>query len=387
MYYCGIDIAKVNHVAVVVDDQGQVVTPAFPVSNNQAGFERLLAALAEYEGQIQIGVEATGHYWLALYDTLTERDYPVAVINPLQVHAYRKIDIRKRKTDRQDAFWIADFMRFCQPGQAPPDMPVILQLRELSRFRCHLVGQVGNSKRKILCILDRVFPEYEELFSSVFLRSSRRLLAEAVTAQDFAEFDLAELETVLRKASRGRFGREQAEKVQATARQSVGVSFLTDAVQLEMRCLLAHMDLLEEQIGELETAMESLMSQLPQYITSIPGVGLVTGAMILAEIGDVNRFESPEKLVAYAGIDASVYKTGKFEGDKMHMSKRGSPYLRLALWQASTASLLHNPELKTFYDKKRAQGKLHGVAMGAVCRKLVHRVYAILKEQRPYVIH
>lgn len=386
MYYCGIDIAKSSHVAVVVDKQGNIVHSAFPVSNDQPGFERLLNVLAEHKEQIQIGLEATGHYWLALYDTLTQQGYPVSVINPLQVHAYRKIDIRKRKTDRLDAFWIADFMRFCQPQQSTPGIPVILQLRELARFRWHLVERVGDSKRKILSILDRVFPEYEHLFSSVFLRSSRQVLAEAVTAQDFAEFDLTELETILKKASRGRFGREKAEELQATARQSIGVSFLTDAVRLEMRCLLTQIDLLEEQIQEVEEAMEALMNQIPQHITSIPGVGLATGAMILAEIGDVNRFESPEKLVAYAGIDPSVYKTGQFEGDQMHMSKRGSPYLRLALWQASTSSLLHNEELKAFYDKKRAQGKIHGVALGAVCRKLLHRIYAILREQRPYVI-
>jgi transposase len=386
MYYCGIDVAKRNHVAIVIDDHSQIVTAAFPVSNDQAGLDGLLTALAEYEGQVSIGLEATGHYWIPLYDALTQRGYSVAVINPLQTRAHRRVDIRKRKTDRWDAFWIADFLRFCQPPATDLHKPNILQLRELSRFRLRLVQQTGTCKRKILCILDRVFPEYEQLFSSVFLQSSRQLLQEAVTAEEFAEFDLLELEAILSRASRGRFGREEAELLQETARRSIGVSFLTDAIRLEMRCLLEQIKLLEEQVQDVETVMEELMSQMPQHITTIPGIGLVTGAAILAEIGDVARFDSPEKLVAYAGIDATVFKTGQFEGDQMRMSKRGSPYLRCALWQAATASLLHNAELKTYYDRKRAQGKLHGVALGAVCRKLVHRIHVVLREQRAYVI-
>lgn len=386
MYYCGIDVAKRNHIAIVVDDQGKIVTAAFSVANDQAGFDNLKATLAQYDEPVTIGLEATGHYWLALYDALTQAGYSVVVINPLQTRAHRRVDIRKRKTDRWDAFWIADFMRFCHRPETISQEQDILQLRELSRFRLRLVQQVGICKQKILCILDRVFPEYEQVFSDVFLQSSRQLLQEAVSAEEFAEFDLTELETIISRASRGRLGREKAELLQETARRSVGVSFLTNAVRIEMRCLLEQIKLLDAQVKDVETAMEELMSQIPQHITTIPGIGLVTGAAILAEIGDISRFDEPEKLVAYAGIDATVFKTGQFEGDRMRMSKRGSPYLRCALWQAAMASLLHNDELKAYYDRKRAQGKRHGVALGAVCRKLLHRVYIILKEQRPYVI-
>ena len=132
--------------------------------------------------------------------------------------------------------------------------------------------------------------------------------------------------------------------------------------------------------------LEHLMQQLPQYITSIPGIGLATGAAILSEIGDINRFESPEKLVAYAGIDATVYQSGQFEALETHMSKRGSPYLRQALWQAASMAVLHDPQLKNYYQRKKAEGKHHGTAIGAVCRKLVARIFIILKENRPYEI-
>jgi transposase len=386
MLFCGIDVAKHQHAALVVDDKGQVVQPAFSFDNSRGGFDQLATTLTELSEPVSVGLEATGHYWLALFDDLTQQGNSVTVINPLQVAAYRRSGIRKVKTDTADAFWIADFLRIANLRPTDQELPVILQLRELSRFRFWLTDQIGDCKRKILCILDRVFPEYETLFSSVFLKSSRALLKEAVSAQEIADFDLAELTVLLRDASRGHFGQPKAEAIQNAARRSVGVGFLVDAVRVQMRCLLQQIDLLHEQIAQLDAALAELMDQIPQYITSIPGIGLATGAAILGEIGDVHRFESADKLVAYAGIDPTVYQTGQFQASEAHMSKRGSPYLRHALWLAATVAVRHDPDLQAYYETKRKQGKHHGTVIGAVCRRLLARVYVILKEQRPYVI-
>lgn len=384
MYYCGIDIAKHQHCVTIIDQEGKLVQQATSVANTRAGFAALLALLQPYAEQIHIGLESTGHYWLALYDQLTRAGYPVTVLNALQIRAYRKLDLRKRKTDRWDAFWIADFMRYALPAATAPRLPLLVQLRELTRFRFRLTQQIGDRKRQIIAVLDRVFPEYETLFSQVFLLSSRRLLHAAVTAEDFAAFDLSELEQLLHSTSRGHFGAAQAQRIQQAAQDSVGVRFLADAAHTMMRCLLAQLELLEAQRDEVEAQIAGLLAQFPQYLTTIPGIGPVTGAALLAEIGDVQRFATLESLVAYTGIDPSVYRSGQFEGTQMRMSKRGAPYLRNALWQAASAALLANPELRDYYDKKRAEGKPHGVAMGAVCRKLLARVYVILKEQRPY---
>jgi len=331
MYVCGIDVAKRKHMAAILSAGGQVTQAPFNVTNTRAGFEQLHQALTSLDGPVTVGLEATGHYWLALYDDLTRQGYPVVVFNPLQIHAFRKSGVRKVKNDRGDAVWIAEYLRFGGHPPTGPALPVWLQLKELSRFRYHLTDQIGDVKRKLLSVLDRVFPEYETAFSSVFLATSRRLLAEAASAHEIAEFDLAELAQLLQSASRGRFGQAQAEALQQLARQSVGVTFLADAAQVEMRCLLAQIDLLEDQRRQVDQAVEQLMAQVPQSLTTIPGVGPVTAAAILAEIGDVNRFATVEKLVAYAGIDASVYQTGEFEATQRHMSKRGSPYLRHAL--------------------------------------------------------
>lgn len=387
MYYCGIDVAKHKHAVVVLDEQGRVHKPAFTAENTHAGMETLLEGLKPLDKDVCIGLEATGHYWLSLYDVLTRHGYSVAVLNPLQISAYRRSGVRKVKNDKTDAVWIADFVRIANLPASSRDIPSLLQLRELTRFRFWLAEQIGDCKRKLLTILDRVFPEYESLFSSVFVQSSKAMLQEAVTAQDFVDFDLQELTDLLTKTSRGRFGTEKAQEIQKQARQSIGIGFLANAVHVEMRCLLAQIDLLEEQQVEVDNALETLMQAIPQHILTIPGIGLPTGAAILAEIGDVSRFASEEKLVAYAGIDATVHQSGQFNASKMHMSKRGSPYLRLALWQAASMAIRHNDELKVYYQKKRKEGKAHGTALGAVCRKLLVRVYVILKENRPYLVH
>jgi transposase len=212
------------------------------------------------------------------------------------------------------------------------------------------------------------------------------LQTEALTPEEFAGFDLSELSQLLRQSSHGRHGHAKAEEIQALAAQSVGVGFLGDVLRVQLTCLLQQLTLVEQQLDELAVQIEAVMDRLPQYITTIPGVGSVTGATILAEIGDVQRFAAPEKLVAFAGIDPVVYQTGQFEATNMRISKRGSPYLRHALWQAAFAASRFDPQLRDYYQRKRAAGKAHGTALGIVWRKLLHRIYIILREERPYVI-
>ncbi len=385
--YVGIDVAKRTHTCVALDEQGEVLQPPFSITNDQAGIQQLLECLDGLAGEVELGLESTGHYWLALFDQLSHAGYTVRVLNPLQVHAFQRSGVRKRKTDTVDAVWIADFIRVSNTLTEPPPVDVYLQLRQLARFRFSLVDQIGDAKRKALAVLDQVFPEYESLFSDVFIASSRQLLAEAVTAQDFAAFDLQEMTDLLHTTSRGRFGQAKAEAIQQVARQSIGITFLADAARVELGCLLAQIEFLEAQVAEIDQALEQLLAQLPeQYITSIPGIGSVTGAAILGEVGDINRFPRLENLVAYAGIDPATYESGQFQGSQVHMSKRGSPHLRRALWMAANVARRYDPELIAYYEKRRAEGKAYGTVMGALCRKLLARIYIILREQRPYII-
>ena len=384
MYWIGIDVAKRKHDIVVLDESGQPVGKPLTIRNNREGIDTLIATLRALDGQVQIALEATGHYWLSLYEQLSKASFDVLVLNPLQVHAYSRSGIRRAKTDKRDAFWVADFLRIggARPSRVPET--TYLQIRDLGRFRFGLIDDIGDCKRKLLSILDRVFPEYETLFSSVFLRSSRELLKKTTNPQEFASFDLAELSNLLRSASHGRFGTDKAKRIIETARDSIGITVLMDAGKLQVQCLLAQIEFLETQVVQVDEAIRQLMDTIPQYITSIPGIGPVTGAVILGEIGDVLRFSELEKLVAYAGIDPTVHHSGQFEGTKAHMSKRGSPYLRRALWLSASVARLHDPQLKAYYDKRKVEGKHHGQIMGALCRKLLARVYVVLKENRPY---
>lgn len=386
MVWVGIDVAKRSHEACVLDASGQVVGQPLKFPSSYSGATRLVTTLQGLDSPVTIALEASGHYWQGLYHHLVAQGFPVVVVNPLQTEAYRSTGVRKVKNDRRDAFVIADFLRIGRVQANYVPIEVIVQLRELTRYRMDLEDQIGDAKRRILTVLDRVFPEYPDLFSDTFIASSRALLKEAVSAADFAAFDLEELTSRLQHTSRGRLGRERAQALQEKARDSLGLAFLGPVARLKVKALLEQIELLERQVQEVEAAITELMATLPQHLTTIKGIGPVLAATLLAEIGDVHRFPSLESLVAYAGIDPSVFESGEFTGRRQHMSKRGSPYLRRALWLAAHSTRQWNPDLDAYLQRKLAEGKPYKVAMGALCRKLLARVYVVLKEGRPYQV-
>ena len=190
---------------------------------------------------------------------------------------------------------------------------------------------------------------------------------------------------LLLKVSRGRNGREKAELIKTAAQSSIGISYALDAFSFELKQLLAQIEFMENQLSDVDAEMEKLLSQ-SEYavITTISGIGPMLGSVIVSEIGDINRFENSSKLVAYAGLDASVKQSGEFNSSKNKISKRGSPYLRRALWMATFMSLQCDPALYDYYSKLRARGKTHRCATTAVARKLCIIVWAIMKSKKPY---
>jgi transposase len=378
----GIDVAKRTHEACFLGQDGKEIAKSRRFCNTRPGVRALLDDLQSLSEPVTIGLEATGHYWMALHDALMGAGHTVQVLNPLQTHAYRKTTIRRVKNDRKDAWLIADVVRIGRGRAAYVPDETILQLRELTRFRWGLVDQIGNAKRRALTILDRVFPEYEALFSDVFIKSSRALLQQATTAADFADADLAELTGVLKQTSRGRLGKDRAEAVQAAARDSLGLAKLGGVAGFELRALLDHMAFLEHQVAAVEQQIETQLATLEQHVTDIKGIGAVLAASLVAEIGDTSRFPRLESLVAYTGIDPTVFASGEFTATQTHMSKRGSPYLRRALWLAAISASRSNPDLATYLQHRLDQGKPWGTAMGAVARQLLSRIYVILKHNR-----
>jgi transposase len=391
MFYLGIDIGKNKHVASMIGDDGKPVFRSFSFPNTTEGGESLLAKLSTCNIPpqcLEIGLEATGHYWLTVYSYLHDRGYAVHVINPIQTDGWRKgVEIRRRKTDTIDSVLIAELVRYGDFMEARLPDEAVLALKQLTRFRSFLVDSISDLKRKTICVLDQVFPEYESVFTDVFGKTSKEILLQFSTPADLETVTADSLAELLATLSRKKLGRETADKLSAAATRSFGVTFCRDSFSFQLRMLIEQIKYIESQVDDTESEIDRIMSELDSPIMSIPGIGKVTGAVILGEIGDIERFDNPAKLVAFAGIDATVRQSGEFEGTDSHMSKRGSPYLRRALYQAAlVASTGRNPDpiLSAFYLKKRAEGKHHSTCVGAVSRKLCYIIYTILKENRPF---
>jgi transposase len=384
MIAVGIDVGKRQHEACILNAAGQRLGRPLRFPNTAAGVRQVTQRVQALGEPATLGLEASGGYWLGVQRRLVAAGLTVQVVNPLQTEALRTTGLRKTKTDRRDAAIIADLVRIgrVRPSYVPDD--TILQLRELTRFRWSLVDQVGDAKRRVLTVLDRVFPEFAAHVSDPFGASGRELLGRAASAADFAALELGEVTALLERASRKRLGRAQAEALHQAAADSLGVAALGPAAAVEVRALLAQRTLLEEQIATVDAAIGAVMATIEQHLTSIPGVGPVLAATILAELGDVGRFERLEAVVAYAGLDPSVCESGQFQGRRGHISKRGSPYLRRALFLAAHSAQLHNADLRAYLERKLAEGKPYRAALVAVAHKLLARCYVVLKERRPY---
>ena len=387
MFYCGIDIAKYKHEATVIDEAGTALLDSISFANSKEGCEKLLALferLGVSNDGLLIGMEATGHYWLSVYGYLLEQGFEIKVINPIQSEAFRKMYIRQTKNDRKDSFIIAQIMRFGQFSATNLSEETIVALRQLSRYRLTLVDTCGDCKRRVIALLDQVFPEYDALFSDTFGVTSKEVLSQYPTPEDLLTVSTRKLSNLLEKTSHGRLGKEKAEQLKAAAANSFGVSFARDAFAFQIRQLVEQMEFLERQVTELEAQISSLLKQTGSYITTIPGIGDTLGAIILSEIGDIHRFNAPNKVVAFAGLDVRVAQSGEFTGTRQKISKRGSPYLRRAIWLAASRAAFCDPILSEYYQSLRARGKHHLTAIGAVSRKLCNIIFAILSEDRPY---
>lgn len=387
MFYVGIDIAKNSHEAAILSDSGELIGSTLKVANTTTGAQKLLNYLSKAgipTDNAVIGMEATGHYWLAIYSFLVGQGFTVKVINPIVTDAYRNMSVRKAKTDQIDAVVIAKVLRLGEYKEAPTANEQTLALRQLCRFRAYEVDLCSDLKRKSIALLDQIFPEYAKLFSDTFGVASREVLLNYSTPEELSQINTRKLTNLLDKASHGRFGKDKALQIKDVATHSLGITIATDAFAFQLRQLLEQISFIEDQVEQLDLEIAAYMKRTDSFITTIPGIGPVLGAVIISELGDISRFEDGKKLVAYAGIDASVSQSGSFQGTQMHMSKRGSPYLRRALYTAAGVAAFHDPELSAYYQRLRQRGKHHSVAVGAIARKLCYIVFSVLSENRPY---
>lgn len=387
MFIVGIDIAKRNHEATIIDSDGQIVHRAFRFSNNCIGYNLLLShvrKLTALKSQVVFAMESTAHYWMALHTRLTRDGYSVMVLNPIQPHALRSLYIRKAKTDAKDSLIIADVVRFgrCQASNVPQEK--LLALRELCRSRAYLKDTAADLKRKLIAILDKLFPEYETMFDSVFCKSSLAVLGKYPSPQKLKNAQMAKLTQLLWNSSNGHFGEWKARQLKELARGSFGVEDYGEVYSSLLVILLEQIISITEKADMLEERISALFREFDSCLDTIPGVAAILGATILSEVGDISRFPSADKLLAYAGMDPSVTQSGELKGSFSHMSKRGSPYLRRAIWKASTVAVLCDPMFRNYHEKKLAEGLCYMNSIGHVSRKMTAVIFAVLRDGQPY---
>ena len=387
MICVGIDVAKDKHDCFILSSEGITLADVFTIPNNLDGFNTLLDKLwacSTSQDSIKVGLEATGHYSYNLLGFLLDNGLATYVLNPLRTNLYRKsLSLRKTKTDRVDARTIAA-MLLSDTGLKPYTDTAYHneELKSLTRYRFDKVkerAKLKTSVSRLVCIL---FPELEKLVPTLHMASVYALLEEFPGAKQVAGAHPTSLKSLLEKASKGRYKRDVALSIRDAARMSIGSRM--PAKSLELQHTIRLIRELDAEIEEIETAIQTIMDELHSPITTIPGIGYRMGAMSLAEVGDFSRFDSPDKLLAYAGMSPSTYQSGQLKNCCPHMEKRGSRYLRYSLYNAAKYICHWDPTFAAFLAKKQAEGKHYNVALSHAAKKLVRLIFALEKSRQPY---
>ena len=387
MICVGIDVAKDKHDCFIISSEGEALGNVFTIPNNMDGFLCLLQRIrscSTTQNKIKVGLEATGHYSYNILGFLLDNGLTTYVLNPLHTNLYRKsLTLRKTKTDRVDARTIAA-MLMSDVGLKPYTDTAYHneELKSLTRYRFDKVKERAELKSSIARLVCILFPELEKLVSTLHLASVYALLSEFPGAYQIADAHLTRLKTLLQDASKGHYGRDMAVEIREAAKTSIASNM--PAKSLELRHTIQLTDEPDAQIKEIEAAIQSIMDELHSPITTIPGIGFRMGAMILAEVGSFTRFDSPDKVLAYAGLSPSTYQSGQLTNGYACMEKRGSRYLRFALYNAAKYVCHWDPTFAAYLAKKRAEGKHYNVAISHAAKKLVRLIYALEKSGEPY---
>lgn len=386
MYIVGIDIGKNHHEASIVSPEGKQIGRSLRFATTHKGADSLMSFIFKNIGNSPcvFGMEATGHYWYPIYSFLKTKGYTIYVINPIQSDSLRKMYIRQTKNDSIDSFLIAEVIRFGQFGTTSMADENILAMRQLCRYRDSVISSRTEIKLRIGTIMEQIFPEYEKQFSSLWVSTSMGILEKYLTPENIENAPIDELFEIIKDKSHNRLTKAKAISIKEAAADTFGIKIAQDAFSFQLKQLIDRMNFLDKQIEALDIEIMKYYEQFDCYLHTIPGIGIIGAATILAEIGDISRFKNSSALVAFAGIDPTVRQSGEFNSTHNHMSKRGSPYLRHAIFLAATTCSFHNSPLNAYYKKKRDQGKHHLTATGAVARKLTTVIYAVLRDGKPY---
>ena len=388
MIYVGIDVAKDKHDCFIANSDGEVLFKAFTISNNREGFETLfqrIKSISDDLAKVKVGLKATGHYSYNLLGFLLDKGLTTYVINPLHTNLYRKsLSLRKTKTDKVDSRTIATMMMSDMNLKSYSDTSYHNEeLKSLTRYRFDKVkerAKLKSSVSRLVCIL---FPELEKLVPQLHMTSVYAMLSEFPGASHVASAHLTRLTNLLSVSSKGRYDKNTAIAFRETARNSIG-SVMT-AKSLELKHTIKLIQELTIEIDEVEAEIKQIMDEeIHSPILTIPGISYRMGAMIIAEIGDFSRFDSADKILAYAGMSPSTYQSGQLDNCYSHMEKRGSKYLRYALYNSAKYVCQWDESFAAYLSKKRAEGKHYSVALSHAAKKLVRLIYAMERSGQPY---
>ena len=389
MIYVGIDVAKDKHDCFITNSDGEVLFKPFTISNNREGFETLferISSVSDDLNKVKVGLEATGHYSYNLLGFLLDKGLPTYVINPLHTNLYRKsLSLRKTKTDKVDSRTIATMMMSDMNLKSYSNTSYHNEeLKSLTRYRFDKVkerAKLKSSVSRLVCIL---FPELEKLVPTLHMASIYALLSEFPSADAVANAHLTRLSNLLSESSKGRYGKDTAVMFRDAARGYIGSHM--PAKSLELKHTIKLIQELTIEINEIEAAIKRIMDEeIHSPILTIPGISYRMGAMIIAEIGDFSRFDSADKILAYAGMSPSTYQSGQLDNCYSHMEKRGSRYLRYALYNATKYVCQWDESFRVYLEKKRSEGKHYNVALSHTSKKLVRLIFALEKSGQAYL--
>lgn len=381
MYVVGIDISKYKHDCIIInEDTGEIVRNVFSFDNSRTGFNQFINILKTLDPKIKkkIGFESTGHYQDNLKIFLENEGLDFMELNALLVHKFKSSQtLRGVKTDKTDARLIAEYLCKVKFKPYPKIVYNILALRSLCKRHFDLIKERTKYLIRITNFLDRTFPELKPfLKGNIKSNTMMYLLHNYGIPSKIANMNIQSYNN-LRKESYGKFSVAQFYQLKELAKNTIGFSYETDV--FEINSLLRNYDLIQEEISLVENEITTYISKIDTKIPTIKGIGLVSAATIIAEIEDISRFDSPDRLLAYAGLDPRLYQSGTQEF-KGKMNKKGSVVLRRVLMNSAESILIFNPVFYEYYRKKRDEGKSHRVALSHLARKLVRLIYKIETE-------
>ena len=383
MFYVGIDISKYKHTLVVASHLGEVVQKPFDFDNSQLGFKLLLEKLKPYDSnQLKIGFESTGHYSANLRQFLSNQGYSFYQLNPHLVKKFSSsLSIRKAKTDKIDSLAIAKFLMTIDSKSFTPLSYHMSHLKSLTRHYYRLNKYVSKTKVELVNYLDQAFPEFSNYFSSIYGKTPLNILLNANSLLSIGRLSKSRFES-LRKLSRGRFKYSKYLKLKQTAKQSIGLK--DDYLWCLLHLVIRRINSLQIEKDSIEDEIKFIMDDIQSPITSIPGMGITSAAIILSEIGDIFRFPNTKSLIAFAGLDNSVYQSGT-ESHYGKISKNGSKYLRTSLYSVSLPVITHSKLFYEYYFDKKSKGKPHKLSLIWVSRKMLRVIYHLLKNKEEFI--